>query len=501
MNGPVTPTGHSTGTSLGAGHADTRPRDGAVPPPPPGAPQAPAAAAPPATVEDDPALRIAAQLLQLKVGDQIAGVLTRPDSRGRLQILSDAGLFALVPQGDVELPPPGTPVRAEIIATGDTLRVLIRALGDPPGAAPRRATLNFLGSERLLAPPASSPRPLYAATLVPTEGRAQPLTLRIYPPEAAAPAAPVVAAHIVARQALPDGSLGLTLATADGTVLIHDGPDLPPGARVALEIIARAGGRAGLSRADVPVALPSLAGLPAVADAVLATRRSLADLEALLLRETPDLALAALLPGAAQGKAGPGHQVLAVMLLALGVRFRDLKGWLGEARTARILEAAGPGPLLRAGADFAELGRLGAEPSAQGWRPFILPFHDGNGVATAVLFHRDLYREDPPPESEGRPRPRGGARLFLSVDLSHLGQVQIDGFAWAGRLDIVLRSQQPLPEAARIALGDRYAALMAAAGLAGTLTYDQRDARLAPPQIGPIGPGGPDGGSMVSVTA
>lgn len=497
MNSPVTPAGHSPGTSLGAGHADTRPRDPPAGPAGPGGAAQPAPAAP-GPAEDDPALRIAAQLLHLKAGDPLSGVLTRPDSRGRSQLLTPLGLFALLPQGEAELPPPGSQIRAEIVATGDTLRVLIRALGDPAGLAPRLAELSFLGSDRVLPSTPDSARPLFAATLVPPTGRAQALTLHLWPAEAPLPAGSTgVMAQVTGRQVLPDGSLGLTLATADGTVLIHDGPDLAKDGRVLLEIIAR--GR-GAPRAELPIALPSLASAPAAAAAADATRRSLGELQALLGRAAPELALAALLPGVAQAKAGPGHQAMALMLLALGLKLRDLKGWLGEARTVHLLAAAGPGPLLRAGGDFTELSRLGAEPGAQGWRPFVLPFHDGSGIAAVVLFHRDLHRDDEPPAQDGQPPRRGGTRLFLALELSHLGPVQIDGFAWEGRLDIVLRSRRPLPEPRRAALTARYGELMAAAGLAGNLTYEQRDARAAP-QIGPIGPSGPEGGGMVSVTA
>jgi len=434
----------------------------------------------------DAAVQLAADLLQLPPGTVLDGLIAGPDAEGRPTIATNAGLFALITAG-TPLPPPGSRVSLQVTGAANLLSVLLStATGGSRPAAPLALDLSYIGGPTAPTAPGgdATARPLFQATQTGADGRPlASLALRLGPP--ALPGAPLLAATVTARQALPDGSVTLVLAAADGsTVEIPDAPRaIAVGTRLLFEVASRI--PVGLpSRPEVPVArLPTLAAMPEAVRQFAAGRTALADLDRLLAGDGVETsALARLLPGLGQEQG----QGLAVALLGAALRFKDFKRLLGDDRQAAATAKAGPGPLLRAGAEFAELAKAATDAApAQGWRPIPLPFFDGREIQPVVIFVQSHQPEAAEEEAEGeaatrRRTARNGTRFMVSLALSELGAVQIDGFAKPERIDTVLRSGRAIAADLRDALAKRYTALMETAGLAGTLSFQVQEGPRGP---------------------
>lgn len=455
----------------------------------------------PAPLAPSPSVLVAAELLRLDPGQMLEALVGGPDTAGRPTLVTSAGLFA-VTNPRAALPPPGTPLSIEVIGSGELLSVLLR--GGPARSVTRTFDLQFLGAADAPAPETEAvSRPLLQAIQVAADGqRRMSLTLRL---GIAGPAGPdVLAATVTARRPQPDGTVTLTLTGADGsTISLEDAPaGIAPGTRLLLDVVGRRPLGVTPERiASTPAALPSLAGAPAAIRQFTTGRMAIAATEALLIQraQRPDLSLASLLPGLAQ----EGGQTLAVALLGAALRFKDFRRLIGPERE-KHLAAEGPAPLLRASAEFADLGRATAEPSAQGWRAVPLPFFDGRDIVPITLH---VYRQPPPEDQQSsggeqsarKGRGGGSTRFLVEVNLSQLGALQIDGFAQPGRIDTILRSRSALDLDLRQSLIARYQAVLADAGLAGTLGFQTHDNPL-----GPIGIGTeqrPTAGGQLSITA
>ncbi len=454
----------------------------------------------------DAAVQLAADLLQLPPGTVLDGLIAGPDAEGRPTIATNAGLFALVTAG-MPLPSPGSRVSLQVTGAANLLSVLLTtATGGGRPAAPLALDLSYIGGPVAPEAPAggdATTRPLFQATQNAPDGRPlASLALRLGAP--ALPGAPLLAATVTVRQALPDGSVTLVLAAADGsTVEIPDAPRaIAVGTRLLFEVASRI--PVGLpSRPEVPVArLPTLAAMPEAVRQFAAGRTALADLDRLLAGDGGETSpLARLLPGLGQEQG----QGLAVALLGAALRFKDFKRLLGEDRQAAATAKAGPGPLLRAGAEFAELAKAATDTApAQGWRPIPLPFFDGREIQPVVIFVQHHEPETAAEEVEDETTPRrkavrNGTRFMVSLALSELGAVQIDGFAKPERIDTVLRSGRAIAADLRDELATRYTELMETAGLAGTLSFQIQEGPRGPLSLDT--PDLPPAGVRLSITA
>ncbi|RJF94612.1 hypothetical protein D3874_01925 [Oleomonas cavernae] len=446
-----------------------------------------AAAVPPPTAAASVVL--AAELLRLRIGSLLTGLIGKADAQGRPTLTTAAGQFALLASPAAAGLVPGTPVSMVVQGAADTLSVLL--LG-PAGSPPRPLELLFLGANAAPVPNAPT-RQLFAGTLLPAGGG---------PPQAIAlhldTEAPVLNASVTSRRPQADGTIQLRLATPEGVVTLNDAPaELDPGTRIALDIVARNGARSPASPLPSATTLPSLAGASPAVLQFAAGRTVLSDIERLLAAAQPDggLSLARILPGLAQ-KDG---QTAAVALLGAALKFRDFKRLVGDQRRLALEHDAGPAPMLRAGAEFGEIARAATEPAPQGWRPLVMPFFDGRQIVPVMIFVRP--QEEPagdPDEAEAHVhKGRRGTRFMVDLSLSELGLLQVDGFMQDKRIDTILRSRRPLDPDLRSGVEARYLTVLETAGFAGSLLFQVQD---GPPGL-VIGPPAAQPAGHISLTA
>jgi hypothetical protein len=162
-------------------------------------------------------------------------------------------------------------------------------------------------------------------------------------------------------------------------------------------------------------------------------------------------------------RAGPALAINALFLIA-ALRNGDVRGWLGE--TAHALDEIGRGDLVtRLGHDFALMARFAAQPSGTDWRAVLIPLFDGANVQFVRLYtKRNRKRPGTGPQSEA-------TRFLLDLELSRLGAMQLDGLLRPQRLDMIIRTHEPLSADMRIDLSGIFSDSLEAAGYAGGLSF------------------------------
>lgn len=172
---------------------------------------------------------------------------------------------------------------------------------------------------------------------------------------------------------------------------------------------------------------------------------------------------------AALPKPGATHFAAPVLMFVAALRGGDVTQWLGD-KTVDALRALKKGDALaRVGASFSGAARGADDPaSARGdWRTTTLPMMTGEEVRHIMLHTKGFTRDGDGPES---PR-KSGTRFVMDLSLARMGPLQVDGFSLDKRLDVTLRSEQPLSAAMRESMRERYAFALEGIGFAGQLNF------------------------------
>ncbi len=487
---------------------------GVQPAPPPPASTSPAAMSPRVQVVAEPH----ADTARLPVGTRLAGHVVPGAPRGLVHIQTDAGMLV----GRSTLPlAEGTDVGLLLRARTPQLHLqIISTNGQAPGspqaasAAPRAVP----GEAVAVGPRPPATRPDTPAPAPPTAARTPPplapgasidatllqaakwlpsatgpstalpagsaLTVRVVavhspaagaggaaaPPSMAAPGSVTGSASVAAGQILrgtvttPAPGARPMLATPFGPLGLNAVSALPPGSGVTLEIVGApvpsptVSGNAGTPANAHPN--PALAEWPALEAAV----RTLSEANPAAARHVMNTVLPRI-------DSGLTSQTL-FLLQALGKG--SVEDWLGEA-PVRALKAAHPALLSQLGEEFRHMGRAGGETETGEWRVL----HVGLSAGTQIEPVRLLLRR----HGGGR---AGGAkdgedtRFVVDITLSRLGRIQFDGLVREDgkRLDLIVRSDPPLPPALRGNIRTLFAHSGEIAGLKGDVGF-----QASPPEF------------------
>jgi hypothetical protein len=220
------------------------------------------------------------------------------------------------------------------------------------------------------------------------------------------------------------------LQTPLGTLTLEIRAPLQTGSRITFELPGGA-----LAPSGPGAAGPGPAALGTLAHSWPALEETLR-----VLQEIAPGVAAAPLPAAIPQ---PGSRLASGLLFFLSaLSGGDVTRWLGN-QASQALKSAGRDSLLsRLGQDFGQLSRL-ADNQGGDWRLFFIPIHDGDQLRQLRLFLRHGWQD----------RDGGGAqddddptRFVVEVEMSRLGELQLDGLVREKRLDLILRSRAPLPD-------------------------------------------------------
>jgi hypothetical protein len=139
----------------------------------------------------------------------------------------------------------------------------------------------------------------------------------------------------------------------------------------------------------------------------------------------------------------PGSRLASGLLFFLSaLNVGNVTRWIGN-QAIQALKSAGRDSLVsRLGRDFGQLSRL-ADNEGGDWRLFFIPVHDGEQLQQLRLFLRHGWHDR---DGGSAPDDEDPTRFVVEVEMSRLGDLQLDGLVREKRLDLILRSRAPLPD-------------------------------------------------------
>ena len=163
-----------------------------------------------------------------------------------------------------------------------------------------------------------------------------------------------------------------------------------------------------------------------------------------------------------------------ILFFLSAIRGGDMKGWLGDG-PLRILERQRPELAARLRDDFSNLSRIVKDPDTGDWRQHVVPYLNGADIDRIVMLTRD--QGGSADEDDDAP---GGSRFVIDLNLSRLGHLQIDGLVGerGKRLDVVIRSDEPLPPAMRQDIRALYDNAVEVTGLQGSVGFQAAPGRF-----------------------
>lgn len=226
------------------------------------------------------------------------------------------------------------------------------------------------------------------------------------------------------------------LHTPIGSMRIFTPKPLPSGAVVTLDIVPSS---QNTETAKPHLTPPTMQHASESVDELIRDWPSLAQ----LVEETQRTDAALFQSIIARALPTPGKHFTQTMLFFLSaLKGGDIKQWMGS-KANEMLEAKHGDIIRRMGSEFATLQQAFIEPNTQNWVSAMIPVLYDNRLHQARLH----IRQDA--EAQSEKTQQGGQRFIIDVELSRLGELQLDGFvqknAGKHQFDIVLRSSKPLP--------------------------------------------------------
>lgn len=156
-----------------------------------------------------------------------------------------------------------------------------------------------------------------------------------------------------------------------------------------------------------------------------------------------------------------------VLFFLSALRGGDIKNWLGDG-PMRVLDRLRPDLANRLRTDMTQMTRNVEDPLSGDWRLHGVPFLYGEQLDRVQLLIRDRDAEDQD-DDDGR----GGTRFVVDLNLSKLGHLQIDGLVGENdkRLDLILRTDEPLPSHMRDDIRRLFHDAMDLTGLEGSVGF------------------------------
>lgn len=167
-------------------------------------------------------------------------------------------------------------------------------------------------------------------------------------------------------------------------------------------------------------------------------------------------------------KGGPSQMSQAMLLFLAAAKSGDIDNFLGKD-LVQWLRQQGQGKLLDGlRSELGHLARLSADNVSGDWKAISFPYYADGQIDKIRMFYRRQGSGDDSEESE---KSGGLTRFVLDLDLSQMGNVQIDGLIRDKRLDLILRTRQPFSEAVRQVLRQKYTGALELGEFSGELHF------------------------------
>lgn len=174
-------------------------------------------------------------------------------------------------------------------------------------------------------------------------------------------------------------------------------------------------------------------------------------------------AFISMMPNAANAPSQMGPAALFIMA---ALRGGDLSNILSE-KAQDILKASGKGGLInRLTQEGGIINRLSADTPSTDWRSLTLPMAWENEIHKVALHYKHNH-----PGSEDDNKGDKQTRFIFDLSLTRMGKVQIDGLHKQDRLNLIIRTEQPLSRAMQMTMKDGYIGALEETSLKGDLSF------------------------------
>ncbi len=189
---------------------------------------------------------------------------------------------------------------------------------------------------------------------------------------------------------------------------------------------------------------------------------------------SPQMPVAQAMGNMIPNAATPAQIPPAMLFFMAAVGAGDLSGWIGEkaANALRREGVKGADILNRMTRDFAGLSRMSDDPvSSQDWKGVAIPMMWQNDISKVHVFyrHQDAEKDDEQESSGDR-----STRFLFDFNLTKIGDMQLDGFMKAKRLDLIVRTKTLFSPAMQNHMRQLYQSVLDQGGLSGDLGFQNR---------------------------
>lgn len=400
-----------------------------------------------------------AATISLTAGATVSATLIRPGPAA-VAASQTATAVASLTASHAPTATPGAPVSPEAGAAA----AAVRARPGPAAVPGREAAAPPFTPSALPGRGGSGPTP----TVVPPapEGRTVPLPagvqfavriVAIQPPVPGAPP-PAAGAALVLGQTLSGTVVGSgpagqpVVQTPAGLIAFATRAPLPNGTGVTFQLTSAPTVPAAVAAPAAPEPLLRR-DWPALSEAL----RALADADPVQRQHV----LNTVLPRADSGLAA------GILLFLAALKGGEVSSWLGEG-PVRALQRAKPELADKLDGDFRQLARLAGDSGSGDWRVALVPINIQSEIQQIRLLLRRQSGEE-----EAKGQAGAGSRFVIDVTLSRLGRLQLDGLVRdkGKRMDLIVRTNEPLPHAMREDIRRLFAEANAATGIGGSVAF------------------------------
>lgn len=158
---------------------------------------------------------------------------------------------------------------------------------------------------------------------------------------------------------------------------------------------------------------------------------------------------------------------LSLIFLSM-MRTGDIEGWIGKPATD-LLKQTGKIDILRAlSGESAVSNRLEQTALPAEWRAAVLPFWNDGQIHKLPVYYKHWQDEQ---EDGDKIREQRRMRFLFNLQLSRMGDVQVDGFLQKEKLDMILRTKAAMSVEMQQAMKITYTRAMERSNLAGEITF------------------------------
>lgn len=163
----------------------------------------------------------------------------------------------------------------------------------------------------------------------------------------------------------------------------------------------------------------------------------------------------------------------AMLFFMAAIGANDLSGWLGDKAMNALRREGTKGAdiMTRLNRDFAGLSRLADDPVSQDWKGVAIPMMWQNDISKIHVFYRHQDHEADGEAEDGGER---STRFLFDFHLTQIGDVQLDGYMKAKRLDLIVRTKTMFSHSMQTQMGRLYQDVMEKGGLSGGLVFQNR---------------------------